>query len=126
MRGNDISPSSKRHSPPTIVAISGDLLRERVLDALTLDENGLNVIVVESISRAYSRIKQLKPLLVVVFLEIDDVDACQLLAMLTLDRDVSGIPVVTCVSSRGGGEFVRVAARTTGRARSGAVAAQAN
>jgi DNA-binding response OmpR family regulator len=103
MRSNGISRRSKSRSTPTVVAVSGDRLRERLLDALTLDEDGFDVIVVESIAHGYSRIKQLTPDLIVVLLEIDDVDACQLLAMLTLDRNVSRIPVVTCVASRGGG-----------------------
>src|SRR5262245_45120476 len=126
MRSNGISRRSKGRSTLTGVAISGDRLRGRLLDALALDEDGFDVIVVESIAHGYSRIKQLTPDVVVVLLEIDDVDACQLLAMLTLDRNVSRIPVVTCVASRGGGEFVKVAARKTGRAPSAAVAAQAN
>ena len=65
------------------------------MDALLLDENDYDVVFVESVARGYSRIKQLTPDLVIVFLAMDDVAACQLLSMLTIDGETSGIPVVT-------------------------------
>ena len=83
-------------SSRNVVAVSDDSLRSELLDALLDDEKGYRVIVVESISRAYSRIRQLKPDVVMVFMDIDDVNACQLLSMLEIDRALSGIPVVTC------------------------------
>jgi hypothetical protein len=76
------------------VAVSADSLREQLLNVLTIDENDFDIIVVESIAHGYSRIKELMPHLIVVFFEIDDVEACQLLAMLRHDDDVAGIPVV--------------------------------
>jgi hypothetical protein len=36
--------------------------------------------------------------MVIVFCEIDDIAACQLLSMLKTDRDLSGVEVVTCTS----------------------------
>jgi DNA-binding response OmpR family regulator len=66
-----------------------------MLDALLLDTNDCDVLVVESFARGYSRIKELKPDLVIVYLEIDDWAACQLLSMLTIDDDTTGIPVLT-------------------------------
>jgi hypothetical protein len=59
------------HSPMTVVAVKEDALRPELLDALLMDESDYNVIVVESILHAYSRIRQLEPDLVVVFMEID-------------------------------------------------------
>jgi DNA-binding response OmpR family regulator len=82
------------------MAVSADSLREQLLNVLTIDENDFDIIVVESIAQGYSRIKELMPHLIVVLFEIDDVEACQLLAMLRLDDDVAGIPVVTCVAGR--------------------------
>ena len=39
--------------------------------------------------------KQVKPDLVVVFMEANDVDACQLLSMLRVDSDLSGVRIIT-------------------------------
>ena len=80
-----------------VVAVSDDALRSDLLDAL-LDEKDYNIVVVESIPRAYSRIRQLKPDLVIVFMKIDDVNACQLLSMLEIDGALRGTPVVTCAT----------------------------
>jgi len=66
-----------------------------MLDALLLDTNDYDVLVYEVMPRGYSRIKELKPDLVIVYLEIDDSAVCQLLSMLTVDTDTSAIPVVT-------------------------------
>ena len=66
-----------------------------MLDALLLDTNDYDVLVVESMARGYSRIKELKPDLVIVYLEIDDSAVCQLLSMLRVDSDTSAIPVLT-------------------------------
>ena len=60
-----------------------------------LDTNDYDVLVVEVMARGYSRIKELKPDLVIVYLEIDDAAVCQLLSMLTVDTDTAAIPVVT-------------------------------
>ena len=66
-----------------------------MLDALLLDTDDYDVLVVESMTRGYSRIKGLKPALVIVYLEIDDAAACQLLSMLTVDSETANIPVLT-------------------------------
>jgi DNA-binding response OmpR family regulator len=70
------------------------------LSALLADANACNIVVLESIARGYSRIKQLKPDLVVVFLGIDDVAGCQLLSMLQIDDETSIIPLITLVKGR--------------------------
>ena len=54
----------------------------------------------ESVAHGYSRIKQVMPDLVIVYLEIEDVAGCQLLSMLSIDDDLFGIPVVTCSTGR--------------------------
>jgi hypothetical protein len=78
-----------------VVAVSTDPRRTELLETLLADEVDRGVIFVESIARAYSRIKQVIPCLVIIFCEIDDVDACRLLSMLELDDELSGIPVKT-------------------------------
>ena len=45
-------------SPLSVMAVSNDALRPELLDRLLVDDNDFNVIVVESIERAYSRITQ--------------------------------------------------------------------
>jgi CheY-like chemotaxis protein len=82
----------------SIMAVSNDALRPELLDRLLVDDNDFNVIVVESIERAYSRITQAQPDVVVVFMNIDDVDACQLLSVLHSDRGLRGMSVVTCAT----------------------------
>ena len=69
-------------SPLSVLAVSNDALRSELLDRLIVDDNDCDVIVVESIRRAYSRIREGHPNIVVLFMEIDDVDACQLLSIL--------------------------------------------
>jgi CheY-like chemotaxis protein len=88
-----------------IVAVSGRSQPAELLDALSIDASDCDVIFVESVACGYSRIKQLMPDLVIVFLEIDDVAACQLLSMLKIDGDTSRIPVVTLATRREESEF---------------------
>jgi CheY-like chemotaxis protein len=92
-------------APLNVIAVSSDALRPELLDRL-LDDHDSDVIVVESIARAYSRIRQLHPHIVVVYMEIDDVDACRLLSMLHADRALRGICVMVCTTTgpAGGGE----------------------
>jgi response regulator RpfG family c-di-GMP phosphodiesterase len=85
-------------SPLSLVAVSNYALRPELLDRL-VDDNNYNVIVVESIERAYSRIRQVQPAAVVVFMNIDDVDACQLLSMLHIDHELRGMSVLSCTTS---------------------------
>jgi DNA-binding response OmpR family regulator len=54
-----------------------------------------DVVFVESNAHAYSRIKHVRPDLVIVCLTGDDADSCQVLSMLMLDRSTANIPVVT-------------------------------
>ena len=97
-----------------VVAVSGDPHRAELLDALLADEHDYDVVVVESIARGYSRTKQIAPDVIVVFHEIDDVAACQLLSMLTIDREMSGIPVVTCATRPKHIELEEIVAELTG------------
>jgi DNA-binding response OmpR family regulator len=61
-----------------------------------VEASDFDVIVMESIAHAYSRIKQVTPDFVIVIMTIDDAAGCQLLSMLKIDRDVSRIPLVIC------------------------------
>ena len=69
---------------------------ERVLETVT-ETGGYDVILVEPTATAYSRIKRLAPSVVVLTMAPDDLEACQLMSMLKLDRATSQIPVFTCL-----------------------------
>jgi len=66
-----------------------------VLDALLDATNDYDVVVVESMARGYTRIKQLAPDAIIVFVDMEDHAVCQLLSMLTADPDTVDIPIVT-------------------------------
>lgn len=83
----------------SLVAVSRDPQREELLDVLA-ESADYDVVVVESIERGYSRVKQVLPDLVLVYMDIDDVGGSQLLSMLMTDRSLSGIPVETCATAR--------------------------
>jgi CheY-like chemotaxis protein len=57
------------------------------------------VVVIESVGRAYSQIKQVSPHMVIMCLSFDDIDGCRVLSMLKVDPETSHIPVVMCTSS---------------------------
>jgi DNA-binding response OmpR family regulator len=92
-------------TPRSIVAVSGYPHRAELLDELLVDVSDYDVIVVESVARGYSRIKEKTPDLVVVVFDVEDLAACQLLSMLKLDASLAAIPVVTCATRRVDGEF---------------------
>jgi CheY-like chemotaxis protein len=85
-------------SPLSVVAVSNDALRPELLDRLLVDDNNYNVIVVESIERAYSRIRLVQPDVVVLLMNIDDVDACRLLSMLHMYHRMRDMSVVACTT----------------------------
>ena len=60
---------------------------------LVAEDSGYDVIVIESIAGAYSRIRQLQPALVVLFMDVDDEDGCRLLSMLDNDRALRGLRI---------------------------------
>jgi hypothetical protein len=79
-----------------VVLVSGRAPHAHSLDALLVATGSYDVIFVESIAHSYACIKRVVPDVVLLSSEIDDVATCQLLSMLKVDRDSSGIPVLTC------------------------------
>jgi PleD family two-component response regulator len=79
----------------TVVVVSKDA-DQRVLDTVA-DVDDFDVVVVEPMAGAYSKIKSIAPTLIVLCVSMDDPDGFQMLSMLHLDRDTSRIPVVTSV-----------------------------
>ena len=78
----------------TVVAVSKHPDRADLLDALLVNGSEYDRVFVESVAGGYSRIKELKPDLIV-FMGLDDETQCALLTRLKLDEDTSGIPVDT-------------------------------
>ena len=87
-------------SARSVVVVGGCPDRVQNLQDLLVDTSGYDVIVVESIARGYSRIRQVVPDFVIVVHDINDLAACQLLSMLKLDRELSRIPLLTCAVQR--------------------------
>lgn len=56
------------------------------------------VVFIESITHAYSKIKRVRPDLIVLCLSDDDVEGCRVLSMLALDGETARIPVLTHVT----------------------------
>ena len=81
-----------------IVAVSDCALRSELLDALTIHDGHCDDIFVETLSGAYWRIRQVMPDLVIIFMEIDDANACQLMTLLHSDPDLRRIAVETCAT----------------------------
>src|SRR5262245_17576629 len=84
------------------LVVTSEQCQSEVVKALLVERDGWDVVVFESIARGYSSIRQLRPDLIVLVLGIEDVAGWEFLSMLTNDRDVSGIPVVTYVVTRDG------------------------
>ena len=102
-----------KHPPRSIVAVSRDPERAELLDALA-DAGNYDVIFVESVAHGYSRIKQVMPDLIIVYVEIEDVAVCHLLSMLSIDDDLYGIPVVTCATRRAESTFEDIVGELVG------------
>ena len=79
----------------SVVAVSQESNLVDLMDALLGATDDFDVVVVESMARGYSRIKQLAPDAIIVLMEMDDLSVCQLLSMLTADRDTFDIRIVT-------------------------------
>lgn len=85
----------KNGLPLSVVAVADDPLQEMLLDALLDDRSPYDSVFVESAARAYGRIRQLIPRLIILLTRIDDPKTCRLLTMLAVDDELRRIPVVT-------------------------------
>jgi CheY-like chemotaxis protein len=87
-----------RQAPETelqkVVVVNGSPEILEMLETV-LDAGRYDMVFVESSTRAYSRVRNVQPDLVIVCMRIDDVEVFQLLSMLKLDADTRRIPVVT-------------------------------
>jgi CheY-like chemotaxis protein len=81
----------------TVAVVSRN--RDQHVVGAVLGAFGHDVVLVEPTDHAYSHINQTRPDLVIVCMSSDDIDACQVLSMLALDRETSAIPVLAHVTS---------------------------
>jgi len=86
-----------------VVAVSTEAQRVRLLDGLLHDADECDAVILESIERAYARVRHERPDLVIVYLAIDDDAVCRLLSMLSIDPETSAIPIVTWAERFDGG-----------------------
>lgn len=89
------APLTKTSTTQQVVVVSKQSQLNGLLETV-LDAGQYDVVFVESTEHAYSHIKRLMPHLIIVCLDVDELDAFQVLSMLKLDNDTKHIPVVTC------------------------------
>jgi DNA-binding response OmpR family regulator len=81
----------------TAVVVTRPPLRSGFETALR--DAGYTLVVIRSLAHAYEQIKRVAPDLIVLNLSRnDDAAGCQLLSMLSLDSDMSGVPLLTLLS----------------------------
>jgi CheY-like chemotaxis protein len=83
-----------------VVIVNGSSEMLELLDTM-LAAGHYDVVFVESSQHAYSQIKRVQPNLVILCVRIDDADGFQVLSMLKLDQETSGIPVLTYTTEYG-------------------------
>src|SRR5689334_3435126 len=86
-----------------VVIVNGNAEILELLDTV-LDAGHYDIVFVESSQHAYSQIKRVQPNLVILCVRTDDADGFQVLTMLKLDGETSGIPVVTYTTEERGDE----------------------
>ena len=82
-----------------VVIVNGSPEMLELLEAV-LDAGRYDVVFVESSEHAYSQIKRVQPNLVILCVRLEDADGFQVLTMLKLDDETSGIPVLTYSSEQ--------------------------
>jgi CheY-like chemotaxis protein len=85
------------------VVIVGNAPNHRILE-IVANAGNYDVVIVESTARAYAHIKRVVPTLVVMCVDVDDPDGCQVLSMLKLDAATAAIPVVSYTMSAESGD----------------------
>ena len=77
-----------------VVIVNGTSITLELLETV-LEAGRYNVVFVESAEHAYSQIKRVQPNLVILCVQLEDMDAFQVLSMLKLDPETRDIPVLT-------------------------------
>ena len=95
-----------------VVVVNGNSDVLGMLESV-LDAGRYDMVFVESGDRAYSRIKQVLPNLVILCTRIDELGGFQLLTMLKLDPDTRHVPVLTYTSEAEGQDVDDAATQLT-------------
>jgi CheY-like chemotaxis protein len=85
-----------------VVIVNGTSVTLELLETV-LEAGHYNVVFVEAAAHAYSQIKRVKPNLVILCVQLEDMDGFQVLSMLKLDpetRDIQSSPIRTNWKSR--------------------------
>ena len=98
-RRQDIETSRPRGTVAVVTTRALDFQLASVLHAARH-----NLVLIGSLTDAYSQIRCVSPDLIIVYLSGHDVEGCQLLSMLALDRDTSHVPVVTYITGADGSD----------------------
>jgi len=77
-----------------VVIVNGNPEALELFDTV-LDAGHYDVVFVESNEHAYSRVKRVRPHLVILCVRFDDIDGFQVLSMLKLDAETRSIPLIT-------------------------------
>ena len=86
--------SAPRAGVRRVVVVNGNARALELLE-MVLEQGQYDVIFVASHAHAYSHVKRLRPDLVVLCLQLDDLEGFRVLSMLKLDEGTRSIPVVT-------------------------------
>ena len=90
----EASPVSVQRVPQKVVIVNGSAAVMGLLESI-LDAGRYDIVFVESNARAYSQIKRVRPGLVVLCVNVEDIGGFQVLSMLKLDEETRHIPILT-------------------------------
>jgi len=86
-----------------VVIVNGNNVTLELLETV-LEAGHYNVVFVEAAEHAYSQIKRVRPNLVILCVQLEDMNGFQVLSMLKLDPETREIPVLTYTNELDGSE----------------------
>jgi len=86
-----------------VVIVNGSNVTLELLETV-LEAGHYNVVFVEATEHAYSQIKRVRPNLVILCVQLEEMNGFQVLSMLKLDPDTREIPVLTYTNELDGQE----------------------
>lgn len=95
--GNPVQEASSAQPFPAsqkVVIVNGSNVTLELLETV-LEAGHYNVVFVEAAEHAYSQIKRVRPNLVILCVQLEEMNGFQVLSMLKLDPDTREIPVLT-------------------------------
>jgi CheY-like chemotaxis protein len=86
-----------RSQSQRVLIINGNSDMLEMLEPV-LDGGNYDVVFVESTAHGYSQVRQVKPDLVILCLDMEDAEGLRVLSMLKLDPVTRDIPILTCTA----------------------------